>query len=172
MTGQGYGWFAVSTQVRAEARAQLNLERQGFDVYLPRYLKTRRHARRVDQVPMPLFPRYLFVGMDTRTARWRAINSTFGVSQLVASGGAALRVPQHVIETIRQRENGEGWVSMDQYLPAFSKGDKVQIKNGPLTDQVGLFDCIDDQERVFILLDLMGRAVKVRVDAEQIGAIA
>ena len=166
-----YGWFAVSTQARAEAKARFNLERQGFDVYLPQYQKTRRHARHVDVVPMPLFPRYLFVGMDTDAARWRAVNSSFGVSQLVANGNEPARVPDYIIEGIRCREDGNGWVSMDKYLP-FQKGDKVQIKSGPLIDQVGLFDCVDDNERIFILLDLMGRAVKVRMDMEQIGALA
>ena len=41
-------WFVAHTQPNAEARAVLNLERQGFATYLPRYLKRRRHARRVD----------------------------------------------------------------------------------------------------------------------------
>ncbi len=166
-----YGWFAVATQARAEAKAKFNLERQGFDVYLPQYQKTRRHARRVDVVAMPLFPRYLFVGMDTDAAPWRAVNSTFGVSQLVANGNEPARVPDYIIDSIRCREDDNGWVSMDKYVP-FQKGDKVQIKSGPLTDQVGLFDCVDDNERIFILLDLMGRAVKVRMGAEQIGALA
>ena len=165
-----FSWFAVNTQARSEAKAKFNLERQGFEVYLPRYLKTRRHARLTDTVPMPLFPRYLFVGTDTDSARWRAVNSTFGVSQLVANGNEPARVPDGIIERIRRREDDNGWVSMDKYLP-YQKGDKVQIRSGPLTDQVGLFDCADDKERIFILLDLMGRAVKIRMDAEQIGPL-
>ena len=36
--------------------------------YLPRYLKRRRHARRVDIVAAPLFPRYLFVAIDMTDA--------------------------------------------------------------------------------------------------------
>ena len=66
-------WYVVQTQVHAENRAAANLLRQGYEVYLPRYLKRRRHARRVETVPMPLFPRYLFVAFDVMTARWRSI---------------------------------------------------------------------------------------------------
>ncbi len=164
-------WFVANTHARSEEKAKANLERQGFEVYLPRYLKKRSHARRIDFVPTALFSRYLFVGMDMEQARWRAINSTIGVSNLVANGTAPLSVPQQIIQGIRSREDTDGWVTMIQPIP-YKKGEKVQIKSGPLTDQVGLFDCVDDSERIFILLDLLGRPVKIRVDAEQIGALA
>ena len=38
-------WYVVHTHPRAEAKALLNLDRQGFSCHLPRYLKCRRHAR-------------------------------------------------------------------------------------------------------------------------------
>ena len=57
-------WYVVHTHPRAEAKALLNLDRQGFSCYLPRYLKRRRHARRLETVAAPLFPRYLFVALD------------------------------------------------------------------------------------------------------------
>lgn len=163
-------WFAVNTYARAENKARVNLERQGFEVYLPCYMKERRHARRVDRVLAPLFPRYLFVGMDMGTARWRPINSTIGVSRMVTSGRDPLRVPNHIIEAIRSRENDDGFVELSQVVP-FRKGCKVRVLGGPLKDQIGLFDCADDTERVFILLDLMGRVMKVRINVEQVSAL-
>src|ERR1017187_6896970 len=39
-------WYVAQTHVHAETKATLHLRRQGFDVYLPRYRKQRRHARR------------------------------------------------------------------------------------------------------------------------------
>ena len=41
-------WYVVQTQVNGELKAAQNLVRQGFEVYLPRYLKRRRHARKID----------------------------------------------------------------------------------------------------------------------------
>ena len=79
-------WFVVQTQVNAEAKAARNLLQQGFEIYLPRYLKRRSHARKVDKVAAPLFPRYLFVQVDMATQRWRSIQSTFGVASLVFNG--------------------------------------------------------------------------------------
>jgi transcriptional antiterminator RfaH len=61
------GWYVVQTQINAEAKAARNLLRQGFAIYLPRYLKRRSHARKIEKVPAPLFPRYLFVQIDLET---------------------------------------------------------------------------------------------------------
>ena len=57
-------WFVAHTHPHAEAKATSHLNRQGFEIYFPRYLKRRRHARRIETVAAPLFPRYLFVAVD------------------------------------------------------------------------------------------------------------
>ncbi len=41
-------WYVVHTQARQEVRAEVNLRRQGFEVWLPLIRRARRHARRVD----------------------------------------------------------------------------------------------------------------------------
>ena len=78
-------WFVVRTHPNGEFKALAHILRQGFDGYLPRYVKRRRHARKTENVQKPLFPGYLFVGMDPERARWRALNSTVGVSELILS---------------------------------------------------------------------------------------
>jgi transcriptional antiterminator RfaH len=84
MTNSGANWYVAHTHVHAEAKAAINLARQGYSVFLPRYCKRRRHARRIEMiVSAPLFPRYLFVLIDLASQRWRAIESTFGVHHLV-----------------------------------------------------------------------------------------
>ena len=40
-------WYVVQTQPHAESKAMGHLIRQGFAAYLPRYLKRRRHARKI-----------------------------------------------------------------------------------------------------------------------------
>ncbi len=60
----GESWYEVQTLPCREARAQLQLEGQGFSTFLPRYAKTVRHARKLSTVSAPLFPRYLFVALD------------------------------------------------------------------------------------------------------------
>ena len=57
-------WYAVYTKPRMELWARSNLWERGFEVYLPQYRKLRRHARKLDIIAAPLFPRYLFVRAD------------------------------------------------------------------------------------------------------------
>src|SRR5438105_15794604 len=94
-------WYVAQTHRHAEAKATAHLSRQGFSVYLPRYRKQRRHARRIDTVAAPLFPRYLFVSFDMRVQRWHAIHSTVGVARLVTDGTIPAPVPQGVIDALR-----------------------------------------------------------------------
>ncbi len=162
MTALRKRWFVVRTHPNGEFKALGHIMRQGFDAYLPRYLKRRRHARKTDTVQSPLFPGYLFVGMDPEQARWRALNSTVGVSELICNSGFPAPIPDDVIADIRQHEDEHGYVILGEHAD-LQKGDKVRITEGAMSDQLGIFDAPSDQHRVFLLLDLLGRQVRVKM---------
>lgn len=105
-------WYVVQTHVNVEAKAACNLMRQGFEPYLPHYLKRRSHARKVDQVAAPLFPRYLFVRIDMQTQRWTSIQSTSGVARLVCNGSDPVPVASHVVATLKAREGRAAMFSL------------------------------------------------------------
>jgi transcriptional antiterminator RfaH len=159
-------WYVVQTRPHAEVRASAHLDRQGFGVYLPRYLKRRRHARQVEIVAAPLFPRYLFVAVDFATQRWRSIYSTTGVSQIVSAGESPVAVSDSVVEALRRREVA-GFVQLPQ-RPRFALGEKVRVLDGVFSDCLGLYDGSPDSERVAVLLDLLGRKVRVMLDADTV----
>jgi transcriptional antiterminator RfaH len=165
----GTRWYVVQTQVNGEAKAAQNLLRQGFETYLPRYQKRRRHARKVDFVAKPLFPRYMFVAIDVATRRWRAIQSTQGVSRLVCNGEEPAAVPDGVLGALRAREDERGFVRMEA-KPVFAPGDKVRVLAGAFMDNAGLFEGMGDHDRVAILLDMLGRKVRVHLDVDLIAA--
>jgi len=155
-------WFVVRTHPNSEFKALAHIQRQGFDAYLPRYIKRRRHARKTEDIQKPLFPGYLFVGMDPTRARWRVLNSTVGVSELICHTGQPAPVPDDVIDDIRRHEDESGYVILGEHV-GLKKGDRVRITDGSLSDQVGIFDAPSDQQRVFLLLDLLGRQVRVKL---------
>jgi transcriptional antiterminator RfaH len=164
-------WYVAHTQPSSESKAGWHLGNQGFVIYLPKYLKRRRHARRVDWVPAPLFPRYLFVGMDLAVARWRAIRSTIGIAGLVCNGDRPTPVPLGIVEAIKAREDEKG-VLMLPAAPLFGKGDHVHIAEGALLGLSGLFEAMADEARVIVLLDLLGRQLRVHVPLETVQAVA
>jgi transcriptional antiterminator RfaH len=166
----GQRWYVVQSQPNAEQKALAHLERQGFATYLPRYLKRRRHARRVEIVPAPLFPRYLFVGIDLATQRWRSIFSTGGVSQLICQGEQPTAISERVIDSLKLREDAGGYVRLD-YRPSFRTGDKIRILEGAFADCLGLYEGMRESQRIAILLDLLGRKVRVTVDLVAVAAV-
>jgi len=160
-------WYVVHTQPHNEERADANLRRQGFATYLPRFQRTRRHARRTETVVRPLFPRYLFVAIDLTRDRWRAIHSTFGVSHLVQAGDEPLSVPLGVVEEIRAREDGAGLVKLG-LPPGIVPGSPVRLIDGIFQDAKGVLERVADDRRVAVLLELLGREVRVFVPAASV----
>lgn len=162
-------WFVAHTQPHAEAKASVHLDRQGFEIYLPRYLKRRRHARKIETVAAPLFPRYLFVAVDIAAQRWRSICSTVGVARLVCNGDNPTVVPEGIVEALKDREDVDGFIKLES-RPLFSPGDEVRVLDGAFSSCLGLFEGMAERERVAILLDLLGRKVRVVLDAALVAA--
>jgi transcriptional antiterminator RfaH len=161
-------WYCAYTKPGAEVWARTNLWERGLEVYLPQYQKRRRHARRTDYVAASLFPRYLFVSADLEAGVSRAITYAPGVSNLISFGGQAASVPAAIIAEIRAHEGEDGMVDIDRGQGAASRyqpGDKVRIAEGAMADSVGIFHARTADQRVFILLNLVGRQVQVKVHA-------
>ena len=168
MTASAHQWFVVQTQPNSERKAAAHLRRQGFEVYFPCYLKRRSHAGKVDMVAAPFFPRYLFVAIDLVNQRWRSIRSTFGVAQLVCHGDRPTPLADDIIADLRRREDERGLVRLDR--SAFKPGQKVRVVGGAFSDHLGMFEAMGDSERVAVLLDLLGRKVRVVMNINVIEA--
>lgn len=163
----GASWYVVFTRPNGEELAAQHLKRQGFSTYLPRRLTMRRHARKQQRVIRPLFPRYLFVGLDLGAQRWRSVHSTVGVSRLVCRGDDPESVPLGVVERLIDQQDENGCIRL---APSFRAGDRVRIREGAFADLVGLYEEITDAQRVTLLLDLLGRQVRVAVAPEYLEA--
>ena len=154
-------WFVVYTQPLKETVAKQHLEEQGYDVYLPMFKKTRRHARRIDEVLQPLFPRYLFVGLDLKLDAWRAVNGTRGVAYLLLNDGHPLGISTSIIEELKILEK-DGVVPIE-CVSAFTKGESLRVVDGAFKDQVAVFQRMGDKQRVQLLLNFLGRDTRITV---------
>lgn len=153
-------WFVVHTQPLKENIAKQHLLEQGFEVYFPRFKKIRRHARKVDEVLAPLFPRYLFIGMDLEVSRWRSVNGTRGVSYLLTNNNQPAMVANEIINDLKKQENEYGLVPATSLI-LFAKGDKVRILEGAFKNQIAVFENLDAKERIQLLLNFLGRETKI-----------
>lgn len=157
------GWYVVHTQPGAERRAEANLRRQGYETYLPRHKRRRSHARRIELVDRPLFPRYMFVRFDPSADRWRPILGTFGVCGLVRFGDIPVPVPAGIVDALRVSEAARAFDDPASPVSNLGVGAQIRVIAGPFADLVGKFKALADVERVVVLLDLLGREVSVRL---------
>lgn len=156
----GERWYAVHTLPRREGTAEAHLVRQGFQVFLPRVSTTKKHARRVEKIKAPLFPRYGFVRLDLGRDRWRSVNGTTGVSSLVMAHEFPAPVPVGVVETLIGSQTAEGVIDFDW---GFRPGDKVRVVSGPFEGALGELKRLTPTGRVEMLLSLLNATVRVSV---------
>jgi transcriptional antiterminator RfaH len=160
-------WYLVYAKPRKEDLAKVNLERQGYPVYLPMMRTPRRKlGRRIIRVE-PMFPRYLFIHLDTETDNWAPIRSTLGVANLVRFGMFPTPVPDDLIQILRARDNASGVQELP--LNTFEEGQRVRIEEGPFIGYEGIFLAHTSEERVLILLDIVGKAARAQVNIEHLG---
>jgi len=159
-------WYAVQCLSNSEFLAAAQLANQGFAVFLPCLVRTRRHARKFDTVRRPLFPGYLFVRLDSSRDRWRAINGTLGVARLVGSADAPTPLPAGVVEAICDGcdDNGVMAASSDELSP----GEEVRVTAGPFAEFVGKLESLDGAGRVRVLLEILGRRTCVALSRNQV----
>ena len=154
-------WFLAQYKPNAHKVALRNLQRQGFEVFLPMSSETVRRDELFKTVLKPLFPGYLFVAFDPRGAAWRTINSTYGVTRLVQFNDQPKSVPEDLVEGLKKRcnEAGELQVEPATFLP----GEEVRIGHGAFADFVATVEQMTSDRRVWVLLDLLGRSTRVAV---------
>lgn len=155
-------WYAVCCKPRQEAIAEENLLRQGYRTYLPRVCNTRRRKGQWISTVEPLFPRYLFIRVDPTRHSISPVRSTRGVSSLVRYCGMPAAVPEEVIEAIIRRADTCSGLHRDD-RPLFCAGEHVRLVEGPLAGMEGVFTEEDGEKRVVVLLELLGKANKIRI---------
>ncbi|AZO32326.1 transcriptional activator RfaH [Mesorhizobium sp. M1B.F.Ca.ET.045.04.1.1] len=157
-------WFVVATKARKEAVAALNLDNQGFRVFLPRMRRTVCHARKKSTRTIPLFPGYLFV-KASEGARWRSVNGTYGVVKILTSGEAPATVERGFIDALKARAGVDDIIDFSVGL---QPGDRVELIGGPFARQIGALASLDEKGRVTVLLELLGGCVPVSTTAQNL----
>lgn len=160
------GWIVVNTQAHREHVALENLRRQNFSAYCPQIRCQLRQRGKYRDVLRPLFPSYVFVKVSPKKS-WRAIFSTYGVRRVIRFGNATPYMETEFIENLRDREI-DGAITKPP--AAYVEGQEIRISRGPLDGIVAKILEVRDDERLVVLLNLLGQAVRGRIHANDVEA--
>jgi len=120
----------------------------------------------VSKLAEPLFPRYLFIRLDTGDSAksWSPIRSTRGVSKLVSFGNQPAKVSDELVDLIRARETS-GEIAEKRL---FNLGESIRVVDGPFAGIEGILQSIDGTQRVMILIELMSKPVRMAISPNSI----
>lgn len=161
-------WYLAQLKPNSHAIALRNLARQGFEAFLPMHDTTVRTRGRFVSRSKPLFPGYIFVSLDVNGGSWRSVNATQGITKIVSFGNKPAEIPLQFVQELKCRCDDEGRFNQDEKL---KEGDEVVVTYGPFADVVGRILSISEDQRVWLLLDLLGQKSKLAVDRSALQAV-
>ena len=154
-------WYLIKTKPRQEKIAKQNLENRGYVTFCP--------ITKINKKLVVLFPSYLFVQLNEKTQNFSPIYSTKGISYFVKFGSNFAKVPTSVIEFIKTNQHitTEKLINLNKFKP----GDKVQISDGAFKNCVAIFKCYKPDERVILLMNLLGDEQSLSIKEELVFAL-
>jgi len=176
------GYYLVQVKHRQELRAKANLEKQYFDVYLPLIKKYQKSSvtenKHVKSSLVALFPGYLFCRATPQGADLSKIRSTRGVIKLVKFGTEPTKIHEDIINSIKSRLKGVEAHLIEPHK--FHAGDVVQILNGPFAHLNASVESLcrplegreSNEQRAFLLIELMGKLQRIQVEFSSIEKVA
>jgi transcriptional antiterminator RfaH len=142
-------WYVVHAKPRAEVRALENLERQGFEVFLPMITLQKVRRAKLTNVTEPMFSRYLFLRTTPAMQDLSVVRSTMGVSQLVRFGTVPAKVPHDWVEAMREKP------AVHESL--LKPGDKLLLSGGMFKGLEAVYVQSDGDMRAMVLIELLSK---------------
>ena len=159
-------WYLAYTKPRQEEIARLNLERQGFEAYLPLYKKFKKTAQGPVSVFEPMFPRYIFFRPGRSGQSISSVRSTKGIATIVRFGFEPAVIDEGLLERIRQLEGDRNQATLLE-LSNLKTGQTVRLKHTALAGVEGLVQAVSSK-RVAVLLEILGRPTLVQMEHHQV----
>ena len=157
-------WAVVRSVPNRERLAVESVALAGFEVFVPR-IRVRAGAK---WKTCSLFPGYFFARVIDR---WRILERTIGVLNVVKFGAAPARCPDEEIAALLARADPDGIVRLAARpsLPSTGRvltpGAVVAIADGPFRGFEGIYSGQSAQEREIVLLNLLGAVRPVEIAA-------
>lgn len=145
-----------------------NLQRQNYSVFFPQvHVSKRKTGQGMVKVLEPLFPRYMFVNMKTGVDDFSKLRSTKGCVDLVKFGGKAATVPSGLIALIQSQADENSVLDLSA-LEQLEVGGAVRVAEGPFEGLMGTIAKKKGDERVIVLLNVLGAERNVELKRNQL----
>ena len=158
-------WYILQYKPNSHHQATKNLNKQGFETFLPFHSTTSRKASRFISTAQPLFPGYMFIRFDKTESDWHKINNTFGVSRLITFNTVLKSIPTAFVNNLMKQYDLSGELFPVKKL---NKGDRVKVLKGPFANFIATVETYETEQRIWILMDLMGRKAKIQTHSDVI----
>ena len=158
-------WFILQFKSNSHHLATKNLNRQGFETFLPLHQTTSRRLSRFINTSKPLFPGYMFIKFDRAESQWHKINNTYGVSRLITFNSLLKSIPTKFVDSLMKRYDSSGKLLPIQKL---KNGDQVTVLTGPFSNFIATVEKYEADQRIWILIDLMGRKTKIQTPPDNL----
>ncbi|HEY1057342.1 MAG TPA: transcriptional activator RfaH [Limnobacter sp.] len=154
-------WYVMYTKPRQEALAVENLERQHYRVFYPQASLRKRRSSGVVEVVESLFPRYLFVRLESGVDDFSKLRSTKGCIDLVKFGGKAAPVPDALVDWIQRQLAEDGLIHLENMGNPHEVGSRVRVAEGPFEGLMATIAQHKGADRVLVLLNVLGAERRV-----------
>jgi transcriptional antiterminator RfaH len=171
-------WHVIKTVRFKESyvKAQI-VETTGAETYLP-MVKIPKHRLRTGQAQFePLFPSYLFACLDLSTHLF-VLRRLHAFQSIVCFDGKPARVDDELIEDLRRRERGRGYINLHSPKHSFHPNQSLRVVDGPFSGQHGLFVRYhsrfgeqDSTQRVCILLDILKTSMRLELPIHSVAPV-
>ncbi len=162
-------WHLLMSKPREDERAEQHLLNQGYELFRPMLKQFVVRKGKQVAVKSPLFPRYMFIRLDEAVSNWATIRSTRGVAGLVRFTELPAKVPESLIEYLRKQCNTENTIDMTEKKPyVYDKGDEIEITEGSFRGIKAIIKEQIAQDRVLLLLNLLGKKQELEVSLKQV----
>ena len=173
-------WTIMHTGPKQEMAAVAQLKRDGYAAYCPCVTKWVRVGRSRTIKHVPLFPRYVFVGMKAGASK--SLNACLWAKPLTLDNGNIPFIGGALVYALSDTQEAGAWDEAKS--DAINEAERTRIakkasEHFKTGDMVVVVDDIwegfsaqvvhaSDSERVVLLMTLFGRASKVTVTLDQI----
>jgi transcriptional antiterminator RfaH len=160
-------WYLVQCKPNAAKIAVRNLENQCFGTFLPLQEITKRKGKIFQRQIRQLFPGYLFVHLNPDQGPWRQVNSTLGVARLVRLGAKPSMVPHSIVEGLIAQCDDQSVLRQISETKAseLHAGNQAQVTQGPFSGFVATIADFEPNNRINVLIEIMGQTTKVAIDS-------